>query len=273
MVKEETSEPRLHRINFTMWVSVIALGLAALLSYFLFDERTFSWLRDHPNTWPKNSWVKAIRGFGIAWVPIWLLFNWVCATGRQRPALAGLLALLLIAPTVCTLKPLVHRPRPREVIAAATQTEKAENNNSSSQKLSFPSGDTAVVFAVSAALVPFVRWPWGLFFFSIAGSVGIMRVVVLAHYPSDVFAGAAIGIFSGWLALQITRRWLSQFNLRLGHAAAGAILVPVLFGLIEGTERLLTFLKTYGVLVVGIYIVAKGGEWLKRHRKRDPCNP
>jgi undecaprenyl-diphosphatase len=275
MVKEETSEPRLHRINFTMWVSVIALGLAALLSYFLFDERTFSWLRDHPSTWPKNSWVKAIRGFGIAWVPIWLLFNWVCATGRQRPALAGLLALLLIAPTVCTLKPLVHRPRPREVIAAAMKTEKTENNNSSSQNLSFPSGDTAVVFAVAAALVPFVRWPWGLIFFSIAGSVGIMRVVVLAHYPSDVFAGAAIGIFCGWLALQIIRRWLSEssrFNLSRSTAAVGVILIPVLFGLIEGTERLLTFLKTYGVLAVGIYLVAKGSMWLKRLRKRDPCN-
>ena len=272
MVKEETSEPRLHRINFTIWVSVVALGLAALLSYFLFDERTFSWLRDHPSTWPKNSWVKAIRGFGSAWVLIWLLFNWVCATGRQRPASAGLLALLLIAPTVCTLKPLVHRPRPREVIAAAMKTEKTENNNSSSQNLSFPSGDTAVVFAVAAALVPFVRWPLGLIFFSIAGSVGIMRVVVLAHYPSDVFAGAAIGIFCGWLALQIIRRWLYQFNLRLSHAAAGAILVPVLFGLIEGAERLLTFLKTYGVLVVGIYIIAKGGTWLKQLRKRDPCN-
>jgi len=275
MVKEETSEPRLHRINFTMWVSVIALGLAALLSYFLFDERTFSWLRDHPSTWPKNSWVKAIRGFGSAWVLIWLLLNWVCATGRQRPALAGLLALLLIAPTVCTLKPLVHRPRPREVIAAATQTEKAENNNSSSWNLSFPSGDTAVVFAAATALAPFVGWPWGLFFFSIASSVGAMRVVVLAHYPSDVFAGAAIGIFSAWLALQITRRWLSEssrFNLSRSAAAVGVILTPVLLGLLEGKNHLFTFLKTYGVLVVGIYIAAKGGTWLKQLRKRDPCS-
>jgi membrane-associated phospholipid phosphatase len=271
MVEEKTSEPHLHRINPAMWVSVIALGLAALLSYFLLDEHSLAWFRDHPNAWPKNGFVKVIRGFGSAWVPIWLLLNWVCATGKQRPALAGLLALLLIAPSVCTLKPLVHRPRPREVIAAATQTEKTENNNSSSWNLSFPSGDTAVAFAVAAALAPFVRWPWGLLFFSIASSVGFLRVVVLAHYPSDVCAGAAIGILSGWLALQIIRRWLSQSNLRPGHAAAGAIITPALFGLIEGIDNLLTFLKTYGVLVVGIYIVAKGGTWLKRLRRRDFC--
>jgi membrane-associated phospholipid phosphatase len=269
MVEEKTSELHLHRINPAIWVSVIALCLAALLSYFLFDEHSFSWFRDHPNTWDDSNWLKVLRGFGSAWVPIWLLLNWVCATGRQRPALAGLLALLLIFPTVCTLKPLVHRPRPREVIAAATQTEKTRNNNNSSRHLSFPSGDTAVAFAAAAALAPFVRWPWGLFFFSIASGVGAMRVVVLAHYPSDVFAGAAIGIFSGWLALQITRRWLSQFNLRLGHAAVGAILVPVLFGLIEGIDALLTFLKTYGMLVVVIYIVAKGGKWLKQLRRHN----
>jgi undecaprenyl-diphosphatase len=242
-----------------------------LLSYFLFDERTFSWFRDHPSTWQKNSWVKAIRGFGSAWGPIWLLLNWVCATGRQRPALAGLLALLLTFPSVCTLKPLVHRPRPREVIAAATQTEKVENNNNSSWNLSFPSGDTAVVFAVATALAPFVRWPWGLFFFSIASGVGAMRVVVLAHYPSDVCAGAAIGILSAWLALQIITRWLSEssrFNLSRSAAAAGAILLPAFFGVFRGTDNLLIFLKTYGALVVGIYIVAKGGTWLKQIRRR-----
>jgi membrane-associated phospholipid phosphatase len=275
MTEQKIDPCRLHRINLAMWVSVITLCLATLLSYFLLDERVFFWLCRHPSNWYANNWVQAFILLGKAWVVIWLLLSWVWATGQERPALAGLLALLLIAPTVCTLKPLVHRPRPREVIAASMRTEKAENNNNSSSNLSFPSGDTAVVFAAAAALVPFVRWPLGLIFFSIASGVGIMRVVVLAHYPSDVFAAAAIGIFCGWLALQIIRRWLSEssrFNLSRSTAAVGVILTPTLFGLIEGTERLLTFLKTYGVLVAGIYLVAKGGTWLKRHRKRIDTN-
>ena len=89
---------------------------------------------------------------------------------------------------------------------------------------------------------------------------------MLAHYPSDVFGGAVIGIFSGWLALQIILRWLSEFKLKRGHAAAGAIIVPIVFGVTEGADRLLVWLKMYGVLVAGIYLIANAGTLSKRLR-------
>lgn len=279
MVKEKTPEQRLHRINLTIWVSVIALGLAALLSYFLLDERVFSWLCRHPNKWQGNNWLQAFTLLGKGWVLIWLLLSWVWTAGRPargRPALVAILALLLVFPMVYLPKFLVHRPRPREIIAAPTITEEAKNNNGLSQNLSFPSGDTAAVFAIAAALVPFIRRLWVLTFFTLSSIIGILRVAVLAHYPSDVCAGAAVGILAGWLAPQILSRWPLPAPSRLNWyriiAAGGVILLPVLFGLIEGIDELLTFLKTYGVLVAGIYLVAKGGEWLKRHRKRDSCN-
>jgi undecaprenyl-diphosphatase len=276
MTEQKIDQCRLHRINLTMWVSVITLCLATLLSYFLLDERVFSWLSQHPNKWHKNNWLEAFKLLGKGWVLIWLLLIWVWATGKQRPALVAILALLLVFPMVYLPKFLVHRPRPREIIAAPTITEEAKNNNGLSQNLSFPSGDTAAVFAIAAALVPFIRRLWVLTFFTLSSIIGILRVAVLAHYPSDVCAGAAVGILAGWLAPQILSRWPLPAPSRLNWyriiAAGGVILLPVLFGLIEGIDELLTFLKTYGVLVAGIYLVAKGGEWLKRHRKRDSCN-
>jgi hypothetical protein len=76
-----------------------------------------------------------------------------------------------------------------------------------------------------------------------------------------------------WLASQITSRCRlpqpSGFNWYRAIAAAGVIFIPAGLGLFEGIERLLTFLKTYGVLVVGIYLVAKVGARLKRHQKYD----
>ena len=276
MTEQKIDPCRLHRINLAMWVSVITLCLATLLSYFLLDERVFSWLSQHPNKWHKNNWLEAFKLLGKGWVLIWLLLIWVWATGKQRPALVAILALLLVFPMVYLPKFLVHRPRPREIIAAPTITEEAKNNNGLSQNLSFPSGDTAAVFAIAAALVPFIRRLWVLTFFTLSSIIGILRVAVLAHYPSDVCAGAAVGILAGWLAPQILSRWPLPAPSRLNWyriiAAGGVILLPVLFGLIEGIDELLTFLKTYGVLVAGIYLVAKGGEWLKRHRKRDSCN-
>ena len=268
MKDDQISELRLHRINLTILISITILGLTALLSFFLIDERVFSWLCNHPQTWHRSIWLKIIKGFGNAWLPVWLLLNWVCATGRQRPALVGLLALILIAPIVPPLKVLVHRPRPREVIAASAKPEEAKDNNKNrwSQNLSFPSGDVAVAFAAATSLALFVSRPWILLFFTIAGVVSILRVTVLVHYPSDAFAGAVIGIFSGWLALQIILRWLSEFKLKRSHAAAGAIIVPFIFGVTEGADRLLVWLKMYGVLVAGIYLIANASTLSKRLR-------
>jgi hypothetical protein len=94
---------------------------------------------------------------------------------------------------------------------------------------------------------------------------------VLAHYPSDVFAGAALGIFCGWLALQITDQsslldshW---FKFRRGTVVLAAVLVLLLISLSENTDDVLLFLKTYGVLTAGIYLIVKTRAHLKKLRQ------
>jgi protein-S-isoprenylcysteine O-methyltransferase Ste14/membrane-associated phospholipid phosphatase len=259
----------------TILISITTLSLAGLLGFFLFDERVISWLCNHPDSWLRSNWLKLLKEFGKAWLPVWLLFSWICFTKhRQQPALVGLLALLLIAPVVTSLKALVNRPRPNEITTTTAVTKEAEDNNDKwwSANLSFPSGDTAVVFAVATALAPFVSWPWVALFFTVAGIVGIKRITSLVHYPSDVFAGAIIGIFSAWLALQIILRWLPKFRFRRGHAAAGMIIIPIAFGVVEGTDKLLVWLKTYGVLVAGVYLIANAGMLSKLLRRRDDFN-
>jgi undecaprenyl-diphosphatase len=270
MKEEQIAEPRLHRINLTILISITTLSVIGLLSFFLIDERVSHWFSNHQNTWLDWDYWKIIKGFGRAWLPVWLLLNWICATGRQRPALVGLLALILVCPMVTSLKVLVHRPRPKEVLMASMQTGGAEENNKNwwSHHLSFPSGDVAVAFATATSLALFVSRPWMLLFFAVAGFVSVLRVAVLAHHTSDVCGGAIVGIFSAWLALQIILRWLPKFKFRRGHAAAGAIIVPIVFGVMEGTGDLLVWLKMYGVLVVIIYLIANAGTLSKRLRKR-----
>jgi len=270
MTEQKTDQLRLRRINLGIWASIVSLGLAALLSYFVLDERAFSWLCRQPDKWHNNYWLEAFILLGKGWVLIWLLLSWVLVTGRERPALVAVLVLLLILPIVLSLKGIVQRPRPQDVVKVHSR---AEDRNEFIRSWSFPSGDTAAVFAVATALAPFVRWSWGLTFFTVASSIGILRLAVLAHYPSDVCAGAAIGMLISWLVSRITSRCqlpeLSGFNWYRAIAAAGVIGIPLFLGLLEGIEQLLTFLKTYGVLVAGFYIVAKGGTWLKRIRRHD----
>jgi membrane-associated phospholipid phosphatase len=57
---------------------------------------------------------------------------------------------------------------------------------------SFPSGHTATVFAIAVSCSIF--WPkYRILFVMFATTVALSRLVLTAHYPSDVFAGAYIG--------------------------------------------------------------------------------
>lgn len=58
---------------------------------------------------------------------------------------------------------------------------------------SFPSGHAQTAFTLATALT--ILFPrWGIPLFVIAGAVAISRLVLTAHYMSDVIAGAGIGI-------------------------------------------------------------------------------
>ena len=73
--------------------------------------------------------------------------------------------------------------------------------------MAFPSGHTCLAFATAAAmahLLPRAAWS----FFAVAACVGLERVLELAHYPSDVVAGALFGT----LAYGLARRLLARFD-------------------------------------------------------------
>ncbi len=65
---------------------------------------------------------------------------------------------------------------------------------------STPSGHTLRAFAVCTSLsILFRKYTW--FFIGLAVLIGLSRIVVTDHYPSDVIFGAFIGIFSAlWTA-------------------------------------------------------------------------
>jgi undecaprenyl-diphosphatase len=63
--------------------------------------------------------------------------------------------------------------------------------------LGFPSGHSAVAFAMASTVAPRVRPRWALAFWKIAAIVGISRVYVGAHLPLDVVGGAGLGLAIG----------------------------------------------------------------------------
>ena len=74
---------------------------------------------------------------------------------------------------------------------------------------SFPSGHTTSAFAAAVAL-GYMRPDWRRWLLAGAVLIGLSRVLVGAHYPSDVVAGAALGsIVSVALARSFARRGLA----------------------------------------------------------------
>jgi membrane-associated phospholipid phosphatase len=83
---------------------------------------------------------------------------------------------------------------------------------------SLPSGHAATAFSVLVALG--TLWPRGRTLLLIyALLIAASRVAVTAHYPSDVLAGALVGVAGAWLV----RRWFALRGLAFSIAPDGAV--------------------------------------------------
>jgi acid phosphatase family membrane protein YuiD len=137
-------------------------------------------------------------GEGLGWVAAGVAIAWMGGHKGRRAGLAT--ALTSLATTYLVqqrIKPMFRRRRPfvgRDVLVVGIKTEDA----------SFPSGHTASSFAAATALSTFYPRASPLVF-ALAAGVGVSRVHLGHHFPSDVVAGSLIGIATGTLTAWLVR--------------------------------------------------------------------
>lgn len=122
--------------------------------------------------------------YDVLWVVIGLIM-----IRSKRFRLFGLVmvvATVLQFCTVTSLKLIVERPRPFEEYAV-------DALKTSFSSYSFPSGHSASLFC-AATIVAIFRRGAAIPMFALACLVGLTRMYMYAHYPTDVIAGAVIGI-------------------------------------------------------------------------------
>ncbi|HEX4585102.1 MAG TPA: phosphatase PAP2 family protein [Burkholderiaceae bacterium] len=142
-----------------------------------------------------------------------ILGHGLVATVLMAPALLrapNLLAAGLFATPVAMVlswlpKGLIDSPRPAALLDPAclhiVGIRLAGHN-------SLPSGHTLTAFLVVGVLqAARPRWPAALAIAGVGIAVALSRVAVGAHWPSDVLAGAGLGLLAGQAGTRLSERW------------------------------------------------------------------
>ena len=76
--------------------------------------------------------------------------------------------------------------------------------------LSFPSGHTSLAFSLATSVsIVYPKWYVIAPSYAWASAVGYSRMHLGAHYPTDVIAGAFIGVGSAWLSYKLNK-WYAK---------------------------------------------------------------
>ena len=152
------------------------------------DTRAMCWLLAQPRAASRARMARAISRFGDGpfYAALVAMLWLVDPEDGTRFALAAAVAYGLEVPAFMVLKNLIKRPRPADSEMALCAFIKPAG------RFSFPSGHTAAAFMMATLL--------GIFYpvvatlaLAFALLVGLSRVLLGVHYPSDIAAGALLG--------------------------------------------------------------------------------
>lgn len=133
--------------------------------------------------------ITALGEAGIVWIVLAVVLLAIPKTRKLGAAIAVALILDLLLCNIL-IKPLVHRPRPFHLrpeikLLIAPPGE-----------FSFPSGHTAASFAAAGALLFSKSRGW-IPAMLLALAIGLSRLYLYVHFPTDVLGGILLGLFCG----------------------------------------------------------------------------
>ncbi len=162
------------------------------------DTSTYLWmsrLQTSATAVRVNRWISR-TGDGPAYVAIGVLVILTQAMNYQDFILVGLLAFLIELPCFMAMKAVIRRDRP------FVQLPECNCVIEPSDKFSMPSGHTAAAFLM-AGLISYFYSEYMMLVYLWAVAIGMSRVVLGVHYPSDILAGALLGSSAFLLSLAI----------------------------------------------------------------------
>ncbi len=179
------------------------------------DEQALVWIAEHVRCALLDPFMKLYTQLGNAGMLFIVLGLALLLFKPTRKAGVSALCAMLIGLIVVnfTIKPLMARPRPWLVIENFVNLVPEGDPNS------FPSGHTNAAFAFALAVCMSAPKRWMKISAVCAAAVmGLSRLYVGVHFPSDVLAGAVIGSLCGLLGAWVVKQAWGRLSRRAGTA-------------------------------------------------------
>lgn len=178
-----------------------------MLNLFIkFDLNIILYVQENLRTESINFWMQQITSLGSIFLA--LIVFWLIVRGNRNERLVGLTAVISVVFEVALvngfLKNIVARPRPyvfsSDIIPAIDILS----------EYSFPSGHTALAFAMAFVLYRYLPKKYSVVAIVVASLVGVSRVYLGVHYLSDVLGGIIVAYFASRVAESVVRKFFSQ---------------------------------------------------------------
>ncbi len=146
------------------------------------------------------TFITKLGNAGWIWILAGILLL-VCK--RHRREGAAVLGALLIGFVITNLflKNIVARPRPYTVLQGL------EILISEPSDYSFPSGHTCSSVAAALTMLRMSDKRIGIAACILAVLIAFSRMYIGVHYPTDILAGAVIGVFAAFLSVWMMNKW------------------------------------------------------------------
>lgn len=213
----------------SLWLTV-SIGVAIIVLMYALDASEIGWMPPRGTAWlwplriltdfGKSAYM--LSALGVVLVMVALLYPGARGTARALLIAFGtrilfiFLAVLLPVLTGEVLKDIVGRGRP--FVGGKANAFNFSHFSGSEAYASFPSGHATAAFALAfavSAVWPHLRTAMLIYAVTIAAT----RLVLLAHHPSDVVAGALLGVIGAMLV----RYWFAARHLAFTIRRDGAI--------------------------------------------------
>lgn len=165
-----------------------------------FELNILWWIREHltnPFLDTVMPYISSLARNGEVWILLALVLVCFKKTRKVGVAMGIAMACGYLIGNL-GLKNLFARTRPYDVTEVELLVAKLHD-------FSFPSGHTLVSFEAATALWYYHR-RWGIAAFVLAALIALSRLYLFVHYPTDVLAGALLGIGIGLASCWVVNR-------------------------------------------------------------------